>query len=144
MTDRGAISDPLAAVPPPMVRVGGAAVGVAGAFAAGVGAQLLLLLPLTAGQTNLAIGVGGIGVAMVGLAPLVMKGRSWAAIAGVGLSASGAGLTTGWLGYAVAHGVVSPLMLLAAAAGALALVAAPLTVIPSVRVTAARRRLYDA
>ncbi len=135
--------DPREAVPPMIVKLGGGLLGTAGFFVAASGLQLFAFFYLTTGQTLVASALLLLGSASVGVAPLVIAGRAWAAIAGTLLAVASTLLAAAWLAYALWSGLFSPIMILGALTMSLAMLAQPFTILPSLRVGAARRALYS-
>jgi len=131
-----------AAVPPIWVRATGALLGASGFFVVGAAGQLLIFFYLVL-WVKVVIGVLAVlGLALIAIAPWVIKARSWACITGTGLALLAAAATTVWVIFAISIAVFSPLAMMAAAMCALATLAMPWTIPASLRVTAARRALY--
>jgi len=141
-SDSLADADPLAAVPPLIVRIGGGLLGTAGFFVGASGLQAFLFFHLTTTQSLVAGALVVLGAAAIGVAPLTMAGRSWAAIAGSAVAAVAALVAFGWLAYALIATMFSPILVLGTLFMGLAAAVQPFTISPSLRVTKARRALY--
>lgn len=141
-SDSLADADPLAAVPPLVVRIGGGLLGAAGFFVGASGLQAFAFFYLTTIQSLVAGALVLLGAAAIGVAPMTMAGRSWAAIAGSAVAAVAALVAFGWLVYALSATMFSPILMLGTLFMGLAAAVQPFTISPSLRVTKARRALY--
>ena len=135
--------DPRDAVPPLIVKLGGGLLGTAGFFVAASGLQLFAFFYLTLGQTLVASALLLLGSSAILVAPMVIAGRAWASVAGTLVAGASALLSIVWLIYALFSGLFSPMMVLGSLTMGLALLAQPFTILPSLRVSAARRALYS-
>mgnify|MGYP000170671411 FL=1 len=130
------------AVPNVLVKAGGYFFGATGFFVAGSGLQLLIFADwqwmwLATAATLMTLGTVGILVAA-----FVIKGRSWAAVFGVPLSALTAVVTVAWAAYMLLSLAISPLTLLAALLACVSAMLVPFTVPGSLKATRARNALY--
>ena len=135
--------DPREAVPPLVVRAGGFMLGASGFFMAGAGLQLFVFFYLTL-MYEVAAGLQMVmGIAAIAVAPWLVKGRGWAALIGTPLAAAMALFAVSWTVFSLVQTLFSPLMLLEVMVACLTVLVVPFTIMPSLRVSRARKALYS-
>ncbi len=104
--------DPADAVPSFVVRAGGFMLGASGFFMGGAGLQPIVFFDLSLPYMAVAGLLMALGLAAIAVAPWLVKGRSWAAVAGTGLAAVMALVAAVWMIFSLVQTLFSPLMIL--------------------------------
>ena len=129
--------------PPLLVPLAGASLGASAFFVVGTGAQLLLFFSLSLPLQLVGMALVLLGLAALVVAPFHMLGRGWAAVAGTVLAGVLGLLSWGWALTALFLGLFSLVAIFAAFLTVPAALLAPFTIGPSLRISAARRALYE-
>ena len=133
--------DIAAAVPPPMARVAGGALALAGGVVALTGFQTMMAVTIRGPVAAVPYVLLGLGVPHLVLGAMVFRARVWAAIAGIGGTALLTLASAFWLVFGMGHGFFSLYALGAPFVSMAAFVLVLVGVGPCQRASAARDRL---